>query len=139
MKLLLPTTLSSGHFSPRFLRASFIALGIRTQSVTILKTQPFAAYRTTAQSGPDENDPETSYEEMPLFLFRADGSNPSPWGRLSTILIALLVTLRKKSPKAEYSTLEICLGCFFPLASDQEDTPEIVLGFRLDYMPPINS
>ena len=81
MNLLLPATLSSGHFSPlppRQIHFRHIAPGIRMQSVAILKTQPFAAYRTIAQSGPDGNDYETSYEEMPLFLFRADESNPSP-------------------------------------------------------------
>ncbi|OGE50002.1 hypothetical protein PENARI_c019G09674 [Penicillium arizonense] len=61
---------------PREIHFRYIAPGIRIQSFDELKSQPFAAFCATRQDKSDGED-----EEMPFLLFRADGSNLSPWSR----------------------------------------------------------
>ncbi|CAI7601020.1 unnamed protein product [Penicillium viridicatum] len=66
----------------REIQFGYIAPGIRIQSFDELKTQPFAALSAMTQNisdGEDEDDGED--EQIPFLLFRADGSNPSPWCR----------------------------------------------------------
>ncbi|KAJ6118485.1 hypothetical protein N7471_013105 [Penicillium samsonianum] len=66
---------------PRQIHFRYIAPGIWIQSAAELKHQSYAAYRAGAQSGPDDDEDDSDDEEMPFLLFRADGSNLSPWGR----------------------------------------------------------
>ncbi|CAG8903506.1 unnamed protein product [Penicillium egyptiacum] len=54
----------------------YIAPGLRLQSVDEFKSQPFAAHSAISQ-----NDSDDEGEEIPFLLFRADGSNLSPWGQ----------------------------------------------------------
>ncbi|KAJ5966638.1 hypothetical protein N7501_002886 [Penicillium viridicatum] len=58
----------------REIQFGYIAPGIRIQSFDELKTQSFAALSTMTQNISDGED-----EQIPFLLFRAGGSNPSPW------------------------------------------------------------
>ncbi|KAJ5770013.1 uncharacterized protein N7511_002064 [Penicillium nucicola] len=65
---------------PRQVHFRFIAPGIWLQSIDELKIQPFAVHNAGSQRGLDDEDEHNNEdEEIPFLLFRADGSNVSPW------------------------------------------------------------
>lgn len=64
----------------REIQFRYIAPGIRIQYFDELKTQPFAALGAMRQNNSDGEDEENSeVEQSPFLLFRADGTNSSPW------------------------------------------------------------
>lgn len=64
----------------REIQFRYIAPGIRIQYFDEFKTQPFAALSVIRQNSSDGEDEENGEDEqIPFLLFRADGTNSSPW------------------------------------------------------------